>query len=655
MLDFVRTKQKSIVIKVVFGLIILSFVIGYAMLTSPGDSAKDGQTELAVTVNGQDISFGDFQMAYGNLYRLYQNVYREQFTPTLERQLKLVQKSLDGVVNQTLMLDEAKRQGLQVSKQELVDAIAKIPAFQKDGAFNKDLYLQALRAQRLSPEEFEEMQRRDLLIGKVRDGLQNTVTVSDTEIEKEFRDREEKINLEIVRIAPAAFETQVRASDQQLATFFESRKEEFRTTDEINLKYVEFLPQSFADQVTFDDAEMETFYRRNLDRFETPEQAHAAHILIRIPEGADDTTRKLKRAQAEKLLAEAKGGKDFAALAREFSDDKASAINGGDLGSFGRGVMVAPFEQAIFNLKPGEIGGLVETQFGYHIVKLITHSEAKVRPLSEVGDEIKRGLRGEKARQLAFEKAMDAYNVNRKGGSLDAAAKAAGLTIRETGRFAKEDAAGPLGRNEELITAAFLLGDGEMGKPVKTDRAVILYALKERLPSRIPTLAEARPKIEAAYRKEQAKSLAKLAAERLLTAAGKGGGLAAPARAVGQLAEETGAFSFASSPFIPRVGTSEELAKAAFALTTPGACVNKVYEIDEQFVVAALKTRETANPAKLDATQRKNLSQSLLEKKKNEVLQKHLEELKSGAKIEIAPRIQTLLDQESAGEKEKKS
>jgi len=651
MLDFVRSKQKSIIIKLVFGLIILSFVIGYAMLTSPGDGTKAGQTDLAVTVNGKAVSYGDFQAAYGNLYQLYQNVYQEQFTPTLERQLKLVQKSLDGVINQTLLLDEAKSQGLEVSKQELVDAIAKIPAFQQNGAFSKERYLQVLGAQRLTTAEFEEMQRRDLLIGKVRDGLQKNIAVTDAEIGQEFRNRQEKVNLEVVRIAPAAFETQVRVTDQQLAAFFEPRKEEFRTAEEVALKYVEFSPQSYVDQVTFDDAELETFHRRNLDRYEIPEQARAAHILVRVPEGADEATRKQQRAQAEKLLADAKGGKDFAALARDFSDDKASAVNGGDLGSFTRGTMVPAFEQAVFGLKPGEISGLVETQFGYHIIRLTAYNEAKVRALSEVKDEIKRALRVEKAQQLALEKAMDAYNINRKGGTLEAAAKAGGLTIRETDRFARDGVAGPLGRNEELINAAFLLGDNELGRPVKIDRTVVLFALKERRPSRIPTLADARTRVEVAYRKEQANVMARTAAERLLATAKKGGGLAVPARAIGQLTEETGPFSRAYSPFVPKVGTSEELAKAAFALNVPGACVDKAYEIDGHFVVAALKSREAANPLLLDAAQRKELSQALLERKQTEAVQKHLEELKSGAKIEIAPQIQTLLDKENAEEK----
>jgi len=650
MLDFVRTKQKSIIIKVVFGLIILSFVIGYAMLTAPGDSTNAGQPNVAATVNGKAIAFSDFQAAYSNLYQLYQNIYQEQFTPTLERQLKLVQKSLDGVINQSLLLDEASRQGLEVGRQEIIDAIAKITAFQQNGTFSKERYLQVLGAQRLTSEEFEEMQRRDLLIGKVRDGLQKNIAISDAEIEQEFRNRREQVNLEVVRIAPAAFEPQVKVTDQVLAAFFEPRKEEFRTDEEVALKFVEFNPQSYIDQVTFEDSELETFYRRNLDRYEVPEQVRAAHILLQIPEGSNAEARSQKRAQAEKLLGEVKGGKDFATLAREFSDDKASAVNGGDLGSFTRGTMVPAFEQAVFSLKPGEISNVVESQFGYHIIKLIAYHEAQVRPLAEVSDEIKRALRAEKARQLAFEKAMDVYNINRKGGTLEAAAKSAGLTLRETGRFARNGAAGPLGRNEELIDAAFLLGEGELGRPIKTERNVVLFALKERLPSRVPTLAEARPRVEVAYRQEQAKVLAKAAAERLKAAASKGGGLTGPARGMGLLVDETGLFSRASSPFVPKVGTSEELVKSAFTLTAPGNCADKVYEIDGNFVVAALKSREAANPALLDQIQRRELREALLERKQTEAVQKRLEELKAGAVIEIDPQVQMLLEKETVEE-----
>lgn len=651
MLDFVRSKKKSVIIKVVFGLIILSFVIGYAMLTSPGDDSRGGQPNVAVTVNGKAVAFSEFQAAYSNLYQLYQNIYQEQFTPTLERQLKLVQKSLDGVINQTLLLDEAKRQGLSVSKQELIDAIAKIPAFQQDGLFNKERYLQVLGAQRLTSEEFEELQRRDLLVGKVRDNLQKNVTVDDAEITQEYRDTQEKVDLEVVRFAPADFEKQVRISDAELAAFYETRQDEFRTPERIALSYIELLPQRYLDQVTYEERELETFYRRHLDRFETPELAHAAHILIRIPDQAGDGVRQQKLALAERLLAEARGGKDFAALAREFSDDKGSAVNGGDLGSFTRGTMVPAFEQAAFNLKPGEISDPVETQFGFHIIKLLALTEARVQPLADVADEIKRALRADKAKQLAFEKAMDLYNLNRKGGSLAAAAQSADLKIQHTGLFARDEAAPAFGRNQEILNAAFLLGDDELGRPLTTERGVILFAIKERVPTRIPTLAEARPQVEQAFRREQAKGLAKAAAERLLSAAKAGGGLAGPARSGGQQVESTGAFTRSFSPFVPKVGTSEELAKAAFALTTAGECIDKVYEIDGSFVVAALKRREAADPSRLGNAERDQLRQSILERKQNDAVKARLDELKAGAAIVIPPQVQAMLDKENAEER----
>ncbi len=651
MLDFVRSKQKSMIIKVVFGLIILSFVIGYAMLTAPGEGDNAGQPNVAVTVNGKTVAFSEFQAAYSNLYQLYQNIYQEQFTPTLERQLKLVQKSLDGVINQTLMLEEARRQGLEVTKQELVDAIARIPAFQQNGAFNKDRYLQVLAGQRLTSEEFEEMQRRDLLVGKVREGLQKNVTVSEAEITQEFLDSREKVELEVVRLAPAAFEKQVLATEADLSAFFASNQENFRIPERVDLSYIEFLPQSYAAEVTFSDDELETFYRRHLDRYETPELAHAAHILVKVPENADDAVRQQKRALAEKILAEARAGKDFSALARQFSEDQGSAVNGGDLGHFARGTMVPAFEQAAFNLKPGELGNVVETPFGFHIIKLISLTEAKVRPLAEVADEIKRGLRVEKAWQLAFEKAMDAYNVNRKGGSLQAAAQSAGLKVLDSGRFARDEAAGTLGRNDEIVNAAFVLGPGELGRPVKTDRGVVLFALKERVPSRIPSLAEARSQVEQAFRQARSADVAKAAATRLLNSAKAGGGLTAPARAAGQQVEETGPFTRSFSPFVPKVGTSEELAKAAFTLKSPGQCIDQVFEIDGHFVVAALKRRESASPALLGSAEREQLRQSLLERKQTDVIKKRLEELKAGAVIEITPQVQALLDKESAEEK----
>ena len=187
MLDFVRNKQKSIIIKIAFAIIILSFVIGYAMLSSPGGPAGEDQSAEAAVVNGKAIAFNDFQTTYSNLYQVYQNIYQDQFTPALEKQLKLAEKTLDSLIDQVLLQDEAERQQIEISGKELVDAIANIPAFQENGVFSKDRYLQVLAYQRLSSEQFEAMQRSELITSKVREQLQAGVTVTDEEIDEEFR------------------------------------------------------------------------------------------------------------------------------------------------------------------------------------------------------------------------------------------------------------------------------------------------------------------------------------------------------------------------------------------------------------------------------------------------------------------------------------
>jgi peptidyl-prolyl cis-trans isomerase D len=217
MLDLVRNKQKSFIIKIAFAIIILSFVIGYAMMTAPGGPDNDKGREAVAVVNETAISYTDFQAAYSNLYQLYQNIYQEQFSPALERQLKLVEKTANGLIDQVLLLEEAERLGLSVSQQELVDAIAAIQAFQQEGRFSKERYLQVLAYQRLNADEFESMQRRDLLTGKVRQQIQAGSTVTDQEIEEEFRLNNDKINLEFVRLSPGLFESRVKITDENLA------------------------------------------------------------------------------------------------------------------------------------------------------------------------------------------------------------------------------------------------------------------------------------------------------------------------------------------------------------------------------------------------------------------------------------------------------
>ncbi|MDT8441748.1 MAG: SurA N-terminal domain-containing protein [Desulfuromonadales bacterium] len=647
MLDFVRNKQKSILIKLAFAIIILSFVIGYAMLTAPGGPEGDGRSEIAATVNGEPISYADFQTIYSNYYQLYQNIYQDQFTPALEKQLQLADKAINGLIDQVLLRTEAEKMGIAVSKQELIDSIAQIQAFQENGSFSRDRYLQVLAYQRLTADQFEAMQRDELLVEKVRSRLQEGITVSAAEIDEEYRTRNDTLNLAFVRFSPVLFEEQVVVDDAALETYFAEHQETFRTPEKVAIRYLQFVPERYADQLTFSREELERYYRRHLDQFEIVEQVRAAHILVKLDPDAGPEARAERRRFAEELLDKVRAGEDFAELARAWSDDKASAVNGGDLDYFSRGSMVPEFERAAFNMQPGDISDLVETGFGYHIIKVDAYIEPGVQPLDEAIDTVRQGLRAEKAGQLAFEKAMDAYNINRKSGDLQAAAEVNQLGIKESGLFARDGVIDGIGANPEVIAAAFALEEHSLARPIVTVDGVLLIGLKERVASHIPQLDEVRDMVTAAYRRNEAKQLAGQAAEQFLEQLRVGANIDKLARKMTLEVETTGDFTRSYSPFVPRIGTSEELAAAAFALGADETLLDTVFTVQNRFIVAVIKERRPADLEALDEATRSELHDSLLSRKQTESVQQQIDSLRAAAVITIAPRVQALLAKES--------
>ncbi len=646
MLDFVRNKQKSIIIKLAFAIIILSFVIGYAMLSAPGGPGGETPAAEAVVVNGRSIAYEDFQSAYSNLYQIYQNIYQDQFTPALEKQLKLAEKSINSLIDQALMQDEAERLQLAVSRQELIDAIAKVETFQENGVFNKGRYLQVLAYQRMNSDEYEALKRNELLLDKVQENFKATVAVTDADVEEEFRNINEKINLSFVSLTPAKFEKQVKVTDQGLEAYFAENQETFRIPEMVSLRYLQFEPERYLEDVTFEERELEKYYRRHLDQFEILEKVKASHILVMVDAEADEKTRAERRAYAGTILEQVRAGKDFAELARAKSDDKASAVKGGSLGYFTRGSMVKPFEDAAFSMNPGDTSDLVETTFGYHIIRVEEYTEPGVRSMADAIDEVKEGLRAEKARQLAFEKAMDAYNINRKTGDLDAAAKANELGVKETGSFARDGYIDGIGRNEEIINTAHLLEDKALAKPVLTVDGVILFGVKERLASHIPELAEVKDLVTAAYRAVESTKLAKAAAEQLVADLQVGASLAKLAKKHGYDIEDTGEFTRTYSPFVPRLGTSKELFDATFELPEDQTVIDSVFDIQSRFVVAKVKQRTAADMKALDEAKRQELYKSLFARKQNEAIEQRLAELRSTAAIAISPRVQDLVNKE---------
>lgn len=639
MLGIIRQKQKSFFVQIVFWAIIATFVGTIFLVWGKGGETTANE-DYAAKVNGTPISMIDYQRSYENLYRMYQNLYGEAFTPAIEKTLDLRKVALDSLIDQTLLLQAAEQMQVKVSKEETVAAIAKIPAFQRDGAFNREQYLQVLRAQRLSPEQFEEMQQRELLVEKARLSFEGGATASAAEIEAEYKERNEKVNLILLPIDPVLFEGRVQIDPAGLEGFFAARKDEFRLPETAKLQYLMIDSTPFAASVELSDADLDRYYQRHLDRFEVPEQVHAAHLLIRVPQGASAAVKAEKKALIEKLRERAQKGEDFAALARAHSEDPGSGAQGGDLGFFGRGTMVAPFEQAAFSSKVGEVSSVVTTDFGYHLIRVVARQDATLQPLAAVSEQVRAGAQEEKGRDLALEKAMDLYNINRKGGSLEAVAKEFGVKVQESDFFPRDQAVvANLPLTDAVAAAAFALQPGEIGRPTLLPQGILFYALKEKRAAHIPELAEVRPAVEAAYRQEKSLDLARREGTLLLAEARQGGDLANAAQKRSLSVRETGLFARSRTFFVPMMGAHEELSQAAFALTAAAPVPSKTFEVDGAIVVVQLKERQNADPAGLTPQVREEMSQAVVERKKQEILEKVLADMREKAEFKYSAAV----------------
>ncbi len=648
MLDLIRRKQKSVVVKIVFWVIIAAFVGTIFLVWGQGgrDSGADG--DVAVKINGQRLTFGDFRGVYDNMRRLYQNVYREGFTPEREKQLGLEGQALESLISQTLLLQDADDRDIKVSKSELVEAIAMIPAFQVGGAFNKEQYLKVLEHERLTSEEFEESQRHQLLIEKVRQQIEEAATVSAEEVSEEYLRRNEKINLAYVRLAPALFESKVKVTDEALQGYYDNHQEQFRVAEMVALNYLKFEPASYEGEVDLGEEALQTYYRRHQAQFDVAEQVQASHILLRVDADAAPKVKQQKRQLAEKLLLQIKNkdNQNFAELARRYSDDAGSAAQGGALGFITRSTMVPAFEEVVFSLQPGQLSDIVETNFGYHIILCQGRIEAGVKELADVLDEVKAGVIKEQSRQLAMEKSMDTYNIHRKSGDLAAAAEANGLTVKTSAAFERGSTVPGIGKASELNEAAFKLKENELGRPVPLATAIYLPVLKERQPSHVAELAKVRTAVESAYRQEQSYPLARQAAEKVLADVRGGKTLVASARKAKQKVEETGFFSRSYGTFVPRIGSAAGVAAVAFDLSKEKITADKVFEVDGKSVVVAFKARQQADMSKLDDEKRAELEKVLLARKKETLLETRLQELRKEADIHIHPALQNSLKEE---------
>ncbi len=548
-------------------LVVLTFVVFYIpdFLTTPTGAAP---SEVLADVEGEPITVGSFTRRYNAQVQAYRNAYGGQMNDQLLKQLGIDRQILQQLIDEEAMVAESRKQGITVNDVEIRERILALPGFQENGTFvGEQRYRQILQIQNppLSTTEFESSLRRALLIEKLRTALTGWMSVSDADVIAEFKQRNEKVKLEVVPVTAEAFKSQVTVADAELVPYFEKAKDKYRIGEKRKIKYAQVNVDQVRGTVTVPEAEIAAFYQKNLTQYQSPAQIRASHILFKL-EGKDE---KVVQALADDVLKKTKApGADFAALAKQYSEDDTNNMNGGDLDYFGRGRMVAEFEQAAFGMKAGEISNLVKTAFGFHIIKVVDNQPDQTRPLAEVRAELEDQLKWEKAQAESERIAKSLEATTKTPADLDKVAKERSLAVVETGLVASDEPIQGVGSQPELSARVFAMKEGEVTPAMRVATGWVFATVTGRQDSYVPKLDEVKARVADDVRQEKAAGMAKQRAAAIATDLKNAKDFAAAAKRAGLEVKTTELVARGTA--IPDLGISEAVDAAAFALPQGG-------------------------------------------------------------------------------------
>ena len=612
-------------------LVILAFIVLYVPAFQGADAGSPG--EVIATVGGLPITVGEFQKRHYRTRQFYERLYQGRLDAAAFRRLGLEEQTFDTLVMDRLVALEAKRLGLAVSDDALARALATSPDYQENGRFlGGEEIRRRLELQGVTVREFEQDLRRRLL----REGLEGLLTdgvpVSDAEAEREFRRRTEQVKLEYVLVDAGRFRAESAPGEAEVKARFESRRESYRIPERRVISYVLLDTETLKPRVTVTDRDLEAYYREHREEFKQEAEACAAHILVKVrpsPQEPEGHTEEQARGIAQGLLERLKGGADFAALAKKSSEDPGSAPNGGDLGCFPRGRMVPAFDEAVFGMQAGQLSDLVQSNFGFHIIKLNSIREEQVPALAQVKERIRQIASAKKVEALGDQKAGALAAALARGKRLEEAAREEGLTVQKSPPLARGETRPPL-NSPTLVARAFEMKAGDVEKqgfPLPQGAAFI--ALAGVQPSRLPELGEVQERIKSDLTEEKALAKARALAEEVRTRAEKRG-LDKAAASAGLVRKETASLTGRGASF-GDLGTGAALEEAAFSL--PEKTLSEPVRTGGGYALLRVLERKPFDPAAF-AAQKPQIMAGLRRQKRSELFQAYIDEARGRYAVE---------------------
>lgn len=509
MLQNIRDNSQGWIAKTIIGLIIaLLALTGVEAIFTGG-----GNSQNAAKVNGEAISQNELNQAVEMQRRQLLQQLGQEFDPSLLDENLLRDASLKGLIERSLLLQGAADAKFAFSQPALDQVIVQTPEFQVDGRFNADRFDQVIRQLGYTRMQFRQMLEQEMLIGQLRAGLSGSGFVTDEEVAA-FARLEKQTRDFATRTIKVDTTGAVQVSDDDVKAYYDAQQSQFMSPEQVVLEYVELKKDAFFSEISVSDEELKTAYESEIANL--AEQRQAAHILIEVGDDVSDEQAKAKIEDVQKRLQQ---GEDFAALAKEFSQDPGSASDGGDLGYAGKGVYDPAFEDALYALKKDEVSAPVRSEFGWHLIKLLGVQAPEIPSLASMKEKLEADLKAQRVELRFVEATKQLEDAAFESSDLVQPAQELGLKVQTSEPIGRQGGEGLAG-NRQVLQAAFsqeVLEDGSNSGVIELDPStlVVIRVKEHRKPQQL-TLEQVSDSIRDQLTQTRASEAAKAAGEALV-------------------------------------------------------------------------------------------------------------------------------------------
>ncbi|MFH1914339.1 MAG: SurA N-terminal domain-containing protein [Pseudomonadota bacterium] len=580
MLEIMRENASGWIVKILFGIIIVVFVFAFGM-----SGLETGQDPVLATVNDQIITRAEFEEAFQRAAEGLRSTNPEVTSAQLQDP-QFKQMVVGELINNRLLLDEAAQLGITASDDEVFAAITRQSYFwNQTGAFDRDIYVAALRSIRMTPAQFEINFKRELIAGKVTDMVSRTALATPEQARQIFDWVGEEARVDYLLSSPAEFLARVSVAEAEVEEFYTANEASLMVPEQVRVRYLLFTPKDLAARQQVSDDEIEAYFQANAATMRQEEAVKARHILIQTSDSDSEEKQADARKRIDAVYALAKASSDFAALARQYSEGP-SAAGGGDLGWFGRGDMVPEFEEAAFAAPKGQVTEPLRTQFGWHIIFVEDRKEAGELVLADVKPEITQAIAEEKASEQVSDLLDEAMDLLASGMALDAVADELGMLAVTSSPIPAQGLVQGFGLTPEAAGVVMRITTGESHKtPLSIDGGYMLVEKVEDIPAAPLPLDEVRESIVASISQRKAFEMAMADAQAILERLTGPDAEQAAAELAGRIATSE---PFDRQGFVPGLGQSRNLANAAFS-ATGSEWLPEPFALEAGVIVARLK------------------------------------------------------------------